>query len=216
MKSSNFILRGGNFNQASGRPTNSNFRLGFTSGELGIGLYSGTNYKVRAGFQYLRPGSFRFSITNLAITFGTLHPGEPISRTSNLTITNTSAYGYSVTAAEDHPMRVLSSGVDIPDTTCDSGTCTQVTPSAWTSLLTYGFGYRCDNISGSDCPSGFATSTFYRQFANLEGNESPQYVMQGVNNGTKTVQITYKVNISQTQAAGLYQNVIRYIATPSI
>jgi len=215
MSSSNFILRGGNFNQASGKPTNSTFKLGFTSGELGIGLYSGTNYKVRAGFQYLRPEGFRFSISSTVINFGTVNPGEPISRTNTLSITNQSAYGYQVTASENNPLRVLTSGVDIQNTTCDSGTCNDVTSSAWTSPLTYGFGYRCDNLLATDCAVGFSDSTYYKQFSDLSKNQVPQPVMLGSNIGSKQTQITYKLNVSQTQPAGQYQNVIMYIATPA-
>ncbi len=213
-----YRIQAGNFNSFSGKATGGSNKLTFTSGQLGVGLYSGTNYKVRAGFQYIYSViPFSFSISSVSINFGTLTASEPITRTNTLTISNGSASGYQVTASENYELRVLATGQSIPDTTCDGGTCTQTTAAAWANPLTYGFGYRCDNLSGTDCSSDFSTSTFYKQFANLEKGETPQAVMSSINVGrSKQAQITYKVNISATQAAGNYQNVIMYIATPTI
>jgi len=80
--------------------------------------------------------------------------------------------------------------------------------------LTYGFGYRCDNVSGSDC--AFTTANNYKQFADTSHSETPQSVMTGVNVGKNIkTQITYKLNISATQPPGDYANVVRFIATPT-
>jgi hypothetical protein len=218
MTNSNYTILEGNLNSVAGKPTNSNYKLGITVGELGSGLYSGTNYKVRAGFQYIYSIiKFQFTISSTLIDFGTLTPTNPVTRTQTLTISNGSAHGYTVTASENHPLLVDSTGAVIPDTTCDSGTCTESTSSAWSNTLTYGFGYRCDNVSGTDCASGFTTSTFYKQFTNLAASETPTGVMTGANVGrNKQVQITYKANVSGTQPGGNYRNVITYIATPTL
>ena len=99
MSNGNWIIQMGNLNSAAGKPSNSNFKLGVTVGENGRGLYTGTNYKVRAGFQYISSIiRFRFSISNLLIDFGTLTPTNPVKRTNTLTVTNGSANGYAVTA----------------------------------------------------------------------------------------------------------------------
>lgn len=213
-----YIIQAGNLNSFSGKATGGGKTLTFTGGQTAIGLYSGTNYKVRAGFQYIYSViPFTFSISSIEINFGTLIPGESITRTNNLTVSNGSAFGYQVTSSENNPPRKLSTKEDIPDTTCDSGNCTETTAATWANPLTYGFGYRCDNLLSTDCASDFSTSTYYKQFANLEKLETPQIVMSSANVGrNKQAQITYKVNISGTQPAGQYQNMIRYIATPSI
>lgn len=218
MRNDSYILKWGNFNSFAGKASDASRTVTFTGGQNAIGLYSGTNYKVRAGFQYIYSIiPFSFSISNTVINFGSLVPGEPLTRTTNLTVSNGSAYGYQVTAQENNALRVLSTGIDIQDTTCDAGTCTETTAAAWTSPLTYGFGYRCDNLSGTDCSTDFATTTFYKQFADIERSETPQTLMSSTSVGTgRQSQITYKLNISATQQAGLYQNVITYIATPSI
>lgn len=216
MSNANWIIDFGNLNMTSGKPTGTNYKVSNTVGQIAPGLYTGTNYTVRAGFQYvysLIP--FRFSISNLFIDFGTLSPTNPVTRTNTLTISVGTANGYSVKAYENHSLQTASGNL-IPDTTCDSGLCTDSIASAWSNTLTYGFGYRCDNISGTDCSTDFSTSTFYKQFSNDAYGESPAAVMTGSNVGrNKSVQVTYKVNISGTQAPGDYSNQIIYLAIPT-
>ena len=77
----------------------------------------------------------------------------------------------------------------------------------------YGFGYRCDNATGTDCDSQFATTTFYKPFI---ASPSATVVMSSLNVGSnRRSDITYKVNVPNTQAAGLYTNILNYIATPT-
>ncbi len=216
MTNEEYILQMGNFNMASGKPTGAGGKVSYTMGQTGAGLYSktGTNYKVRSGFQYIYsiiPFSFEISETN--INFGPLTANNPVTRTNTLTVSNGSANGYQVTASENHPLLMFSSGQTIPNTTCDNGLCDSTTSDEWSSSLTYGFGYRCDNVSGTDCQTGFSDANYYKSFA---ASPSAEIVMTGANVGrNKQSQITYKVNVSGTQPAGLYSNTIMYIATPT-
>jgi hypothetical protein len=214
MSNEQYIIQMGNFNMASGRPTGSNYALLYTAGQTGPGLYSGPNYKVKSGFEYIFPIiPFSFSISNTYIDFGSLTATNPVTRTNILTVSNGSAHGYQVTASENHALLIPAYGAFIPDTACDGGLCDPSTPAAWTSTLAYGFGYRCDNVSQADCATGFSDATYYKPFA---ASPSAQIVMQGANVGkNKQCQITYKVNISGSQQAGTYTNTIMYIATPT-
>lgn len=214
MSNTNYIIRMGNLNSISGKPTGSNYQLSFTSGETGSNLFTGANYTVRAGFQYISSiVSFRFSVSSVLVDFGVIEPGTPVIRSQLLTVSNGSANGYQVTVSQNHNLRVNSSGNEIPPTTCDAGSCTPTTAAAWTSSLVYGFGYRCDNVSGTDCDSQFSDTTFFRPFVS---SPSAVTVMSSVNVGrNRKVNANYKVNIAQTQAAGLYTNILNYIATPT-
>jgi hypothetical protein len=214
MSNSLYMIRMGNLNSISGRPTGSGFKLSYTSGQTGAGLYSGTNYKVRAGFAYIKSIiPFRFAITNLFIDFGFVSPTFPVLRTSTLTISNGSAFGYQVTASDNHNLRANDSGAEIPPTICDSGNCTTTTAGIWSSTTTYGFGYNCQNTSGTDCNPQFANTTYYRPFA---ASPAAVMVMSDIHVIKNAVtQITYKLNVSGSQAGGLYTNVINYIATPN-
>lgn len=216
MSNQNYIIQMGDFVSGGGKASNANTSLDITLGQTGPGLYSGTNYKVRAGFQYIHFATrFAFTISETLIDFGTLSPTNPVTRTNTLTVSNSSPHGYSVTASENHPL-TTSQNASIPDTTCDNGTCTQDASAAWTSTLTYGFGYRCDNVLGSDCNNGFTDTTYFKQFPDTSKSEPETSVMTGTGVGrNKKTQITYKVNISGTQTAGVYSNAITYIATPT-
>jgi len=217
MSNANWVIDFGNLNMTSGKPTGTNYKVSNTVGEIASGLYTGSNYKVRAGFQYVYSIiPFRFKIDGLEINFGPLTPTNPVTRTNTLTISIGTANGYSVRAYEDHSLLKVGTGSMIPDTTCDGGTCSETTSSAWSNTLTYGFGYRCDNLVATDCASGFTTGTYYKQFANNTYSEIPAAVMTGANVGrSKSVQITYKVNISGTQPPGDYFNQIIYLAVPT-
>ena len=214
MSNANFILRFGNFNTAAGKGTTGGFTLNLTVGQTAPGLYTGTNFKIRSGFQYIMSIiPFSFSISQTNINFGNVNPTIAVTRSNNLTVSNGSAFGYTVTASENHSLLVPSTGQMIPDTTCDAGTCNPTTAGAWTLPGTYGFGYRCDNVSGTDCNAQFSNSTFYKPFA---ASPSAVAVMNSTNVGrNRQTQITYKLNVSAVQAAGIYTNVINFIATPS-
>jgi hypothetical protein len=218
MSNNLFRITWGNFNMAAGKPTNASYKVSYTAGQLAPGLYTGTNFKIRAGFQYIYSIiPFAFSIDNIYVDFGTLTPANPVTRTSTLAVSNQSSSGYVVTAFENHQLLYPAAGQVIPDTTCDAGTCSETTAAAWTSSLTYGFGYRCDIVTGINyCNTDFSTATFYKQFADESKTETGQMVFSSLNSGrNQQAKVTYKANISSVQAAGAYSNAITYIATPT-
>ncbi|MGH7246348.1 MAG: hypothetical protein ACREGI_05465 [Candidatus Levyibacteriota bacterium] len=214
MYNDSYIVQMGNLNNVAGNSSGSGRNLSITVGETGSGLYTGSGYKVRAGFQYIHSIiKFSFKASPTFIDFGELPITTFTTRTGTITISNGSAHGYAVTAQESHELFDEASGQYIHNTTCDNGLCTATTSDTWSNTLTYGFGYRCDNLNGTDCASGFGASTSFKQFA---ASPSAATVMTGTNVGrNKQVQITYQINISATQPTGLYRNIITYIATPT-
>ena len=142
MKNSSYIIRMGNFNSAGGKSSGASGSLNITVGQISPGLYTGQNFKLKAGFQYYPSGTpFSLTISNTSIDFGTLEPTNPVSRSNILTVSNQSAGGYVVSAIEDQELKAKE-GVFIPDTTCDNGTCSEQTAGKWSGSLVYGFGYR--------------------------------------------------------------------------
>ena len=215
MSNTNYIIRMGNLNSIAGKPTGPNYKVSFTSGQTGANLFTGSNYKVKLGFQYIYPlYTFRFSISSVLVDFGIITPGTPITRAQRLTVSNRSAHGYQVTVSQNHNLRVNASGQEIPQTACDSGfTCTTSTANVWNTSIAYGFGYNCANVSGTDCASGFTNSTYYKPFIS---SPSAVIVMSSTNIGQNRMSdMTYRVNVPNTQAAGLYTNILNYIATPT-
>jgi hypothetical protein len=179
-------------------------------------VYIDQNYTIKNGFEDFQSNSpFVFSISQTLIDFGTLSPNNPILRTNILSTVPSSVYAYSVFSLENHGL-ASNKGDSIPDTTCDNGSCTQSMSAPWNSLLTYGFGYRCDDLIGSDCGDGFSNKSFYKQFTDTSKSEMQETVLSGTGGKKeRKSQITYKVNISASQAKGIYSNVVTYIAVPS-
>lgn len=216
MNSPLYKIESANVSNAAGEKSSTNYRLSDTLGQLAAGEFSSTGYVIKAGFQYLHSIiPFRFSISNININFGTVTPNTPQTATTTLTVSFGAAGQYQVTAAELGPMTSLSGGNTIPDTSCDGGanTCTESLAKPWTSTSAYGFGY---NISGDDIPSDFIDSTYYRPFADRNAGESAAVVMSSSNVGkNRQATVTFKINVSPVQAAGTYQTIINFVATPS-
>lgn len=213
MSSDSYRIQWGNINIGGGRKTSSGYTITDTMGQVAPGLYSSTGYKVRAGFQYIYSIiPFSFTISDLTIDLGSLTPGTTATDTNQLTVSAGGAGGYQVLAFEDHPLR-SEGGIDIPDTTCDTGACDETNADPWTQNDKYGFGF---NINGDDVPSDFEDTTYYRQFADDEAAETHQSVMVGTSvTESSQATVTYKGNVSATQATGEYETGIVYIAVPA-
>ncbi len=164
---------------------------------------------------FFQPPTFlSFNISNSLIDYGPLSPTNQIYRTSNLNI-STSNKGFIVIVYENHPLSTTGSNSFIPDSTCDNGSCSEVTSAIWTNTLTYGFGYRCDNVNYNNCPIDFKQNDYYKQFSDNSKNETAQIIMSSnLPASNHEIQITYKVNISKTQPIDRYSNEITYIAAP--
>ncbi|MDO8340692.1 MAG: hypothetical protein Q7T59_01835 [Candidatus Woesebacteria bacterium] len=212
IESPNYRIQFPNFNSGAGIPSSSNFKLDSTLGQGAPGLYSSAGYKVKAGFQYIHSIiPFSFSISKIQINFGSLTVGTPSTDTSTLTVSAGGAGGYSVKASENNPLKTFNSINTIPDTLCDS-TCSETAAAVWTSNSKYGFGF---NMTGDDIPADFTNSTYFRQFADTSNSESKATIMSSINVGrSRVATITYKINVSNTQPAGTYQNIIMFTAIP--
>ncbi len=157
---------------------------------------------------------FVFSLSTPLLDFGEISTTNPVTRTVTLTIHLGDATGYTVFAIEDHEPTASSSTL-IPDTSCDVGACNTIVSAPWESILTYGFGYRCENIVGHDCNKSFKTPVAYKRFPNRVKGDAFSSLLQGQNDTKeKQVNIVYKINTPATQEKGIYINTIQYIAIP--
>ncbi len=157
---------------------------------------------------------FTFSLSSLFVNFGELSPTNPTTRTSKVTIVPSSTVGYSLQVLEEKEL-VSPHGSIIPDTTCDSGACNAHSSATWESLLSFGLGYRCDNIQGGACVNDFQNTMLFKALANKAKGQLPVVVMESQDNKKSIGEITYKVNISTTKDIGTYKNKINYIAIPN-
>ncbi len=213
MSSDSYQIQWGNINIGGGRKSSDSYTVTDTIGQNAPGLYSSSGYKVRSGFQYIYSiVPFSFTISDLEINLGSLTPGTTAVDTNQLTVSAGGAGGYQVLAFEDHPLR-SETDIDIPDTTCDTDACDEADADPWVNSDEYGFGF---NINGDDTPADFVDTTYYRQFADDEANETHQSVMIGTSvSESSQATVTYKANVSASQATGNYETSITYVAVPS-
>jgi hypothetical protein len=210
-----FEIKMSTINITGGNKSSSSYKLTDTVGQTFQGQFDSAGYVIKAGFQYIYTLTpFTFTISNLDLNFGSLVTGTPSLLTNLLTVTTGSAYGYTVKVIEDHPLRLITGSITIPDTACDlASPCTQTDATPWTDNARYGFGY---NIQGDDVETAdFVDNTYFRPFP-IQTTDLPATVMtrSGVATASAAT-VTYKINISGNQAAGTYQNNLQYIAIPS-
>jgi hypothetical protein len=216
LTSPTFEIQMSTINITGGEKSSASFKVTDTVGQTAQGEFNSSGFTVKAGFQYIYTLiPFTFRISNLDINFGPLIPNVPSLLSNILTVTTGSAYGYAVKTVEDHPLRQPDGSTTIPDTSCDiTAPCTPTDAAPWTSSTSYGFGY---NIQGDDVDTtDFVDSTYYRSFP-IQNIDLPSTVIMN-RSGVAThsaATVTYKINIPNTQKAGVYQNNIQYIATPS-
>lgn len=154
------------------------------------------------------------TISNTTLNFGEIKPGEPLTRTHSITVEPGATPNYQILASEDHDLTSETNG-HIPNTSCDSGNCTQYIADLWTNPLTYGFGYRCNSIQGGLCGKEFTTD-FFKRYANTAAGELPVPLASGALPQTGKLVIDDKINIPGTQTMGGYQTTIKYILVPSL
>lgn len=160
---------------------------------------------------------FSLSLTSLDADFGVVDPTNPVIRTQRLSLEPGTSQNFSLFLYENHPLQIKNTQNFIPDTTCDDGRCTEKTASVWENTLTYGFGFRCDHDGQKQnpCAHEFSHQQFYKQFADVSKKEPGAQLLNGeADSRTVQARITYKLNVSGTQAKGIYENALVFIAAP--
>jgi len=210
MSNKDYIIQMDGFNTSSGLSQGSDLKINSDIGNLNSNTSEGVNYQVKTGFENTASSlPFSIELSSDIIAFGALNPTNPIIRTADLIINSKSIHGYSVLVLENQTLGT------IPDTTCDNGRCNAQSASEWINTLTYGFGYRCDNVIGTDCDIEFKNPNFYKHFPNIQNNDNLQSIMSGIDSDNKKIRVSYKVNISRNQAQGNYSTIITFIAVPN-
>jgi len=212
MLSPNYKIRMGNFNITSGFKSSASYNLTDTVGQTAAEFFSSSGYYVKAGFQYIYTlYDFTFTISSLAVNLGTLTPNTFSTGSHTLSV-SAPGQGYSVTTYEVAPLTRQGGSDFIPDTTCDSGPCTESSATVWLTATNNGFGY---NATGDDITSDFIDNTYFRPFPDFSLSEPASTVMTSSQAGkNRLATITYKVSSSGSQAGGNYATQIVYIATP--
>lgn len=216
LESDSYLIQFGNFNVTSGEKSSASYSVTDTVGQTGsgpYGQYGSSDYFIGSGFQYIyQIDTFSFAISKVLVDFGDLTVNTHTTDSHTLTITTRGAGGYSVYAYEQNPLRHENTVDEIPDTTCNAGTCTHILAGVWNDQTVPGFGY---NMSGNDIPATFTNSSYYKNFANEEAAEEMQIVMSSASIANqRQATVTYKVGVDANQEAGKYETAVVYVAVP--
>lgn len=177
------------------------------------GIIRGNGFTARLSYDdETKAVPFSLTASQETINFGEIKPGEPVIRSHSLFVPAFS-YGSQILAYETHALRSIDKS-EIPNASCDNGNCTNILPDVWLSPLTYGFGYRCDNITAEGCETNTNKDT-YKRFSNLEVGETASFVLSQEGHETKSV-VSYKLNIPGNQKEQGYQTDIYYIGVPNL
>lgn len=152
--------------------------------------------------------------TSVSVPFGSVSPNAFYIGCQDLVVSTNAGGGYSLTTQESRPM-MTAGGAAIPDTTCDTGSCTESAAAAWTNASNNGFGHTCFNQVNHDCASAYSNGTNFRQFADISAGESAQELMASSTPASATGRAKFRLSRSSGQAAGTYTTVITYIITPT-
>ncbi|PIY80844.1 MAG: hypothetical protein COY80_00810 [Candidatus Pacebacteria bacterium CG_4_10_14_0_8_um_filter_42_14] len=218
LESNSYVIQFGNFNVTAGEKESSSYKVTDTVGQTGAGPYGQygvSSYFIGGGFQYIyQIDDFSFSISKLLINLGELSPGAHNSDNLTMTITTRGAGGYVIYAYESAPLSLESdAGIAIPDTICDSGSCSESAAGLWQDVNVGGFGF---NVNGPDAESDFLTTDHFRQFADRAGAETMQPIASSVDIVKDQIAtVTYKAGVAAgSQAAGNYQTSTSFVAVP--
>lgn len=214
MSSENYTIQGGNFNMTSGSKESSNYKIQDVVGATSGVEFNSLGYLISTGLPFLSGiEPFTFSISATKIDFGDLSPNHPLTKQSQIVIQNGISNGFLVYVGEKSPLSTANQAA-IPDTSCDNTKtpCNSTRAEPWLKSSTFGFGF---GMVGASIKPDFKDTSYFRPFADLSQNEPLAVIMES--HAHKTISqatINYKVNVSNTQSVGKYQNTISFIAIP--
>lgn len=163
-------------------------------------------------------GQGDITTTATSIPFATPTVETFVDGCQSLTITTNAVSGYAVTVRESD--QLAASGTPLADGTCD-GSCSETVNDLWADPAYNGFAYCLHDQTGA--PSGWAsgeqcndTTPEFKIFPSLGDSEAAETVMsESAGVTADAVYVGYRLSVSGDQAAGVYNNNIIFVATPT-
>ncbi len=164
--------------------------------------------------------------TPTTVPFGQVSITSFMHAAQSLEVSTNAIGGYVVTAQQNYPLTMIGTAATIADATGNGANITYSSKGRWDSTTYKGFGYGLKyigKVSGTgsaafqytDTDANCTGGTFCaKHFADLSNSEPVQTIFSssGVAD-SENVDVCYKIVISNTQAAGDYENDITYTAT---
>jgi len=156
------------------------------------------------------------------VPFGSLQLLAFNDLAQRVSATTNAANGYVVTVYEDIPLTMVGGAVTIPDTICNGGgsTCNITTAATWSTanLTPSRFGYSLTAVP-SYTPGTMAFNTSdgggnsYKPFGQGYANAKTIFSRSSTPSDWERAYVCYRITVTNTQAAGDYENKLIYTAT---
>ena len=154
--------------------------------------------------------------TATQVNFGSLSLAVFNDLAQRLSCVTNASDGYVVTAFTNTELTNINTGVTIPHTDCDAGTCTQISEDPWVvDNSTSGFGYSIQNIDADTVDFAFGGSPNFAAKPFGDGYSNARMIFQNTSTpaSTERIYMCYRLTVSTAQEAGEYENGITYTAT---
>lgn len=165
-------------------------------------------------------GTNQGSVTGASVPFGSLGLSQFNNLAQRISCVTNSASGYSVTVGKVDYMHIINTDTTLPDTKCDTQTCTAVAPAIWSTDVgntNSGYGYSLQNINATNVGTTFISAANWqaRPFANLSTGGTGVQIMwnSSTPSVTERAYVCYRIAINTLQTPGDYENEVNYVAT---
>jgi hypothetical protein len=162
--------------------------------------------------------------TTTSVPFGNFLSGTPRIGCQTVTTATNAVSGYSTTVREvqggsapqggmcrQTSTGCTTNGADVTTAAGDviGDTVLNGTPASWTNGTTFGLGV---GANGTEKDAAFSSATFYRSTFG-----ATPIVLAGTTGPTtgNATYVTYKADVNSAQVAGVYQNSLEYVSTPT-
>lgn len=158
--------------------------------------------------------------TNTTVPFGTISTETFYNGCQRIDVDTNAAQGYNVTIAQTQLL--TSGGNTVAEGTCD-GACSDTALGGWETATNNGFGYCADDRAGNAAADAGIASTdqcddatplYYTFFTDPTEPTVDFMFSSGPISGDQT-NVSFHLSVPGDQAAGTYQNVVYYVATPT-
>lgn len=205
MNSANFRIDADSINSGGGESSSANFGAFDTIGEAFAGNASSANFAVGEGFQSSLVFGISLSLDSTTKNLGSINPGTPITGTTIATVTTDAWGGYDLAINQDNNLTHTDNTTTIP-----SYACSIASPCLWSGT---GFGFTVK--SGTNVEAKWYVNPNY-YYAAIPNVSTVFHTKDGYTSGGDATTIEYKLDVSTSQRAGIYDNIVTYVATAKI
>jgi hypothetical protein len=207
MNSTNYQINADSINSGGGGSgsyyggTGATYSVFDSIGESFIGNMAGTIFAVQEGFSPMVNYKMSLTLDSATKNLGTVTPGIPITGTTVASVTTDSWGGYELYINENNNLRHTDTV-----TTLASYLCAIASPCLWSGT---GMGFTI--TAGTSIEAAWGSNPNYK-YAQVPTTSTLFHTKPGYSGVVDNTTIQYKLDVPTTQKAGVYSDILTYIA----